>query len=270
MSSARANWKRLRIKTDATTDDHDWVGNAVTPNRLTFVVGGTTTAGVYSLRFVGKVYGKLGNPDAQFDVDFTATITRAAETDAQIASDLNSDIGTGVIATGSPVLLSDVGITSSVNSATLTVLFPPGAVITVTRTAPAPGTIVGALGDVVPIIASAPHFAGAGESSMNGVVVCVNGLNSSNVLVPVGTGTQPTVTLEAVEICEVEIPATATAAASYFYRYARTTQLTGCVLGNEYQLPMRGAKYWTARIVTDADLVATTTQLEVIYRDAAT
>lgn len=267
MTDQARTWKLLRVKTDATTDDTDWVGGNTTPNRLTFLVGGTTTAGVYSIRLQGKVYN--AKTSQQFDVDFTATFTRAAENDASIATDLQADFDAGTLTAASPVLLSAVGIVSTRSSATLTVVFPPGANITVTTSAPAPGTITSALGLVVPITASAPHFARAGESSMNGVVVMVNGLNSSNALVAVGTGTQPTVDLQAVEIAEVEV-VDSRGDRTYVTRYGRTTTLTGCVLGNEYQLPMRGAAYWTVRITNDADLVATTSQLEVIYRDAAT
>jgi hypothetical protein len=267
MTDAARTWKRLRIKTDATNDDTDWVGGNTTPNRLTFLVGGTDTAGVYSIRLVGKV--RNAKTSQQFDVDFTATFTRVAENAASIATDLQADFDAGTINAASPVLLSTLGIVSTRNSATLTVVFPPGAEITVTTSAPAPGTITSALGLVVPITASAPHFARGGESSMNGVVVVVNQLNASNAIVAVGTGTQPTFDMQGVEICEVET-VDDRGDRTYLTRYARTTTLTGCVAGNEYQLPLRGAAYWTVRITNDADLVATTTQFEVIYRDAAT
>lgn len=267
MTDAAKTWKRLRIKTDATTDDHDWVGNNVTPNRLTFVVGGTTTAGVYSIQLVGKVYN--AKTSQQFDVDVTATITRVAETDAQIAADLDTDFDAATINSASPVLLTDVGIVSGVSSATITLTFPPGANITVTTTAPGSATITSSLGLVVPITASAPHFARSGESSMNGVVVCVHPLTSAGALVAVGTGTQPTFDMQAIEICEVETT-DSRGDRTYLTRYARTTTLTGCIAGNEYQLPLRGAAHWTVRITNDADPVATTAQYEVIYRDAAT
>lgn len=267
MTDAATTWKLLRLKVDPTADDLDWAGTITTPNRLTFLVGGTTTAGVYSLRLVGKVYMRTG---AQHDVDFTATITRAAETDAQIASNLSGDFLTGTVTTASPVLLSDVGITASVDTATVTVLFPPGANITVTTTAPAPGAITSALGLVVPITASAPHYGRAGESSMNGVVVMVNAMDDAGAtLLAPGTGTQTTFDMQAVEICEVET-VNSRGDRTYSTRYGRTTTLAGCTLGNEYQLPLRGAKYWTVRITNDADPVSNTDSYEVIYRDAAT
>jgi len=267
MTDQARTWKKLRVKTDATTDDVDWVGTNVTPNRLTFLVGGTTTAGVYSINLFGKV--RNAKTSQQFDVDFTATFTRAAENDASIATDLQADFDAATATATSPVLLSTLGIVSTRNSATLTIVFPPGADITATVVAPAPGTITAALGLVVPICASAPHFGRAGESSMNGVVVIVNQLNASNAIVAVGTGTQPTFDMQGVEICEVEV-VDSRGDRTYQTRYGRTTTLTGCVAGNEYQLPLRGAANWTVRITNDADLVATTTQLEVIYRDAAT
>lgn len=267
MTDAARTWKRLRIKTDATTDDHDWVGNNVTPNRLTFLVGGTTTAGAYSINLAGTVYNaKTGQ---QYTVDFTATFTRAAETDAQIATDLQADFDAGTINASSPVLLSAVGITSSRNSATLTVLFPPGANITATTTAPGSATITSSLGLVVPITASAPHFGRGGESSLNGVVVVVHPLTSAGALLALGTSTQPTFDMQAVEICEVET-VDSRGDRTYLTRYARTTTLTGCIAGNEYQLPLRGAAHWTVRILNDADPVSNTAQYEVIYRDAAT
>lgn len=266
MTDAAATWKRLRLKTDPTADDLDWVGTQTTPNRLTFLVGGTTTAGVYSLRLQGKVYRN----GQQFDVDFTATITRAAETDAQIATDLAGDFTGATVNAASPVLLSSVGITASVDTATVTVLFPPGANITVTTTAPAPGTITAALGTIVPIVASAPHYARGGESSMNGVVVVVYPRDDAGAtLLAPGTGTQMTFDMQGVEICEVAAldsdgnPSVST-------RIARTVTLTGCIVGNEYAIPMRGAKYWTVRITNDADPTTNVDSLEVIYRDAAT
>lgn len=268
MTDSATTWKRLRLKTDPTTDDHDWVGNQVTPNRLTAVVGGTTTAGVYSLRLQGKVYDSKRN--AQFDVDFTATITRAAETDAQIASNLSGDFATGFLTAASAVLLSDVGITASVNSATVTMLFPPGASITATATAPGSATITMGLGTVVPVCASAPHYGRSGESGMNGVVVAVYPMDDAGAtLLAPGTGTQMTFDMQGIEICEVET-VNDRGDRTYTTRIARTTTLTGCIVGNEYQIPMRGAKFWTVRILNDADPTTNIDSLEVIYRDAAT
>lgn len=268
MTDAASTWKRLRLKTDPTAADLDWAGTITTPNRLTALVGGTATAGVYSLQLVGKVFTRTG----QIDVDFTATITRVGETSGQIATDLGGDFTLGTVTTASPVLLSSLGITASVDTATVTILFPPNANITVTAVAPAPGTITMALGTVVPISASAPHYARGGESSMNGVVVMVNAMDDAagTILLAPGTGTQTTFDLQGVEICEVET-VDARGDRTYTTRYGRTTTLTGCTLGNEYQIPLRGAKYWTVRVASiPADAVASTGSYEIVYRDAAT
>lgn len=266
MTDATTNWKLLRLKPN-TSDDADWRGLQTTPNQMTFLVGGTTTAGIYSINLSGVV---LTNQGLQVKVDFTATITRVAETDAQIAANLEADFDAGTANPGTSVLLSSLGIVASVDTATVTIVFPPGAYITATVTAPAPGTITTALGTVVPICASAPHYSRGGESSPDSVVVQVTAMDDAGatVLLPEDGGTDATFVLVGLEICVIETVNT-DGSRSYSYRYAETETITGALLNTEYALSVRGAKWWTVRLHTFANPVDNVDSYEVIWRDGA-
>ena len=267
MTDASSTWKRLRLKTDPTVDDPDWRLTAVTPNTVTATVGGTTTAGVYSITVAGTIH-KPGAMASQLDVNFTATFTRAAETDTQIADNLDDDFDAGVLRTGSTTLLSTVGITADNTAGVLTIRFPPYFYGTVTASAPAPGTIVFTPGSTLPVTASAPHYARAGLSSANGITVewnCFDDIGGTVLLAPSGG----TMTLQAIELAEVE---TVDSRGDRTYRYVTMgmDELASTTPGTPYEIPLRGAKYWTVRMLTDAALPAGTESVEVIWRDSAT
>lgn len=264
MTDAASVWKKLRLKIDPTADDPDWRTLQVSPNRLTAVVGGTTTAGVYSIRVVGKVWKPGQNNLGTIDVDFTATLTRVAETDAQIADALEDDFDAGTIRADSPVTLASVGITADVDTATITMTFPPNCELTVTATAPGSATITLPLGSTMPITASSPHYARSGSDSMTGVVVVLNQMDDAGAtLLTPGVAT---VTLTGIEVCEVETT-NDRGDRTYAYRYAALTPLTTTPFGTPVEIPLRGAKFWTVRISSDSgDLEAGTDSIEVLYR----
>lgn len=268
MTDAAAHWKRLRLKIDPTADDPDWRGTAVTPNRLTALVGGTTTAGTYSLIITGKYVSPEGK---QLDIAATIPFVRTAETDAQIATGLDTAFDLATIRTDSPVLLTALGFSCSVSTATLTILFPPGFYGTLTNSAPGSATITQAIGSIMPICASSPMYGRAGSSSPNGVTiewVCFDDVGGTIQLAP-GTGTQPTMTLQAIELAEVET-VNADGSRSYSYVVGGTAVLASTEPNTPYELPLRGAKYWTVRMLTDANLPAGTESIGIIYRDSAT
>lgn len=265
MSDASSTFKLLRRKIDPTADDVDWVANQTTPNELTAVVGGTTTAGVYSITVTGFVYPRNR---AALTIDFTATITRVAETDAQIADALEDDFDAGTINAGSPVLLSTAGITADVSSATITMRFPPNCALTVTASAPGSATITLPLGSTMPITASSPHYARSGEDSITGSVVYIvqkDLVDGTTLLLP-GTAT---ISGQLIEICELET-VNADGSRSYEYSYGGLAVLTGLTMNTPIELPTRGMKYWTLRLLTDANLTANTSAIEVWYRPNAT
>lgn len=264
MTDSSTVWRRLRLKPDPTTDDHDWQANLVTPNRITAVVGGTTTAGAYSINVAGKIYTRTGG---SLTVDFTASLTRVAETDAQIADGLEDDFDAGMINPGSPITLASQGITADVSSATITILAPPNASLTFTATAPGSATITFPIGSTLPITASAPHYARAGEDSINGVIVVLNQMDDAGTtLLAPGSGT---ISLAAIELAEIET-VDSRGDRSYAYRTISLTTLTGITFGAPVELPMRGAKWWTVRLSSDSGLDANTDSIEVIYRSSVT
>lgn len=265
MSDASSTFKLLRRKIDPTADDVDWRGNQTTPNELTAVVGGTTTAGVYSITVTGFVYPR---GRAALTVNFTATLTRVAETDAQIADALEDQFDAGTINAGSPVLLSSVGITADVSSATITMRFPPNSELTVTASAPSPGTITLPLGSVMPITASNPHYARAGNDGITGTVAYIvqkDGVDGVGLLTP-GTAT---ISAQLIEIAELET-VDARGDRTYEYSIGGLAVLTGLTMNTPIELPTRGMKYWTLRLLTDASLTANTSSIEVWYRTNAT
>lgn len=265
MTDASTNWKRLRLKI-GTGDDPDWRGTQTTPNYLTAEVGGTTTAGDYTITLVGKIYTRTGGA---LDVNFTASFTRAAETDAQIATGLVADFTTGTINAGSPVLLSTVGITASVDTATITIVFPPNCDITASSTDPGSASITWALGQIMPITGSAPHYARAGASSVNGVVVQVSAMDDAGetLLDPEDGGTDQTFVIEALEVCTVE--RVVNGVTQYQQRIASIETIAAAQLNTQYILQLRGAKYWTVRLLTFAENIANVDSYEVAYRDAS-
>lgn len=265
MTDASTNLRLLRRKIDPTADDVDWRGNQTTPNELTAVVGGTTTAGAYSITVTGQVYTRTGGT---LTVDFTATMTRAAETDAQIADALEDDFDAGTINAGSPILLSTVGITADVSSATITMRFPPNCSLTVTATAPGSATITLPLGSTMPITASQPHYARAGEDSITGAIVYLvqkDGVDGVGLLTP-GTAT---ISGQLIELCELETM-NSDGSRSYEYSVGGLAVLTGLTMNTPIELPTRGMKYWTFRLLTDASLTANTSSIEVWWRPNAT
>lgn len=262
-SSAATTWKRLRLKPDPTADDHDWRTNLVSPNRVTAVVGGTTTAGVYSIILTGKIRTKAG---AMLDVNFTATFTRAAENDATIAGELEDDFDAGTINPATSTTLASMGIIADVSSATITFLFPPEFYGTLTAVAPAPGTITFPLGDTLPITASAPLFKRAGEGNVSGVqIILLQKDDAGATLLAPGTGT---VTITPIELCEIEDVSSAGVTTYRYVSAAFFSPLTTMGFGYPIDLPLRGAKFWTVRITSDSGLDANTDSIEVIWRDS--
>jgi hypothetical protein len=263
MTDASSVLRLLRRKFDTTTDDVDWRANQTTPNELTAVVGGTTTAGVYSINIAGKVYPRTGG---SLTVDFTATITRVAETDAQIADALEDDIDAGTINAGSPVLLSTVGITADVSSETITMRFPPNCSLTVTVTAPAPGTITTPLGTVMPITVSNTHYSRSGEDSITGSIVYILAKDDlgATLLAP----STATISGQLIEIMEIE-STDSRGDRTYAYAYGGLAVLTGLTFNTPIELPTRGMKYWTFRLLTDASLPAGTDAIDVVHRTHA-
>jgi hypothetical protein len=267
MTDSASVWRKLRLKTDPTADDHDWRANLVTPNRITAVVGGTTTAGVYSIRVVGKVWKPGQNQLGTIDVDFTATMTRVAETDAQIADALEDDFDAGTIRADSAVSLSSVGITADVSSATITILAPPNSQLTFTATAPGSATITFPIGSTLPITASAPHYGRNGADSVNGIIVVLNQMDDAGAtLLAPGTST---INLEAVELIELEAT-DSRGDRTYVYRTVSLPMLTDVTFGTPIEIPLRGAKFWTVRLTTDTALDGNCDSIEVLYRDGVT
>jgi hypothetical protein len=260
MDSA-ATFKRLRVKTDPTADDRDWVSNVESPNRITAVVGGTTTAGTYSI----TVTGFVSLPSGRVDVNFTASFVRAAENDNTIADELENDFDAGRAnsALASSPTLASLGIVADVSSATITITAPPNAYLTFTSSAPGTGTITWALGTVLPITAASPLFDRGGEVNANVIIAIVHQRNSSGVSLAPGSGT---VTMQAIEVAEI---ADVASDGSITYRYVNCplAAVTGVALNLPQAIPLRGAKYWTVRITSDANLSGSATDLEVVYRN---
>ena len=262
MTDQATYWRRLRLKVDPTAADTDWRGTQTTPNTLTAVVGGTASNGVYSITFTGKVYNHRGVQGRQYDINVTVSRTRTSETSAQMAGLLEDDMDASAA-------LLEAGITADVSSATITITFPPGAYITMTASAPGSATITFPLGALMPILASAPHFARAGNDSQTGVEVIVSAMAGATLLAP-GTSTQTTFDLQGIELAIIET-VDARGDRTYTQRVIGTTVLTGCTLDTPYELPLRGAKYWTARIASiPSNPVATTDSYEIAWRDSAT
>lgn len=269
MSDAATRWRRLRLKPN-TSDDADWRGLQTTPNTLTAVVGGTTTAGVYSITFTGSVAHP--KTSERLDVNFTASFTRVAENDATIADELENDMDAGIVSAAHPgVTLASLGITADVSSATITMTFPPSAIITATSSAPGSATIVWGLGTVVPITASNPNYARSGNDSINGSAIMVHAFDISDGTVPLapGVGTQTTFSLQLIEICEVET-VDSRGDVTIAYRYGGGLVLTGMTLDSPIELPTRTMKYWTVRMHTIANPVTDTSSYEIIHRVSVT
>lgn len=262
MADAAGTWKRLRIKPDETTDDTDWQGQQISPNTITAVVGGTTTAGVYSITVTGFIVKPTGG---QIDINFTATFTRAAENDNTIADELENDFDAGTAnGNASTPTLASLGIVANVSSATITITAPPYAYLTFTASAPGSATITFPLGSSLPITASCPLYDRGALMNANAVVVMWNQLDVSGGTLLPGTAT---LSLQAIELAEVE-STDSRGDRTYRYVVGALAVLTGTTPNTPYEIPLRGAKYWTIRMLTDASLTANTTDIEVLYRDA--
>lgn len=265
MSEPFSLWKRLRLKNDPTADDVSWATTNVTPNRAEVLIGGTATAGAYSIRLVGTVRRQSGD----ISVDCTVSAVRAAETSAQMAAVLEALLDAAVVKSGSDITLASLGIVASVSSATITIVFPPDAHITLSGSAVAPATVTFPLTNTVPICAPAPLALGGnrGRDDVNGVVVVLNQMDDAGeTLLAPGSGT---ISLQVVELIELtRLRSDGTKAVSY--RYAGMATLTGMQFGVPIELPVKGAKHWTVRLLTDASLDASTDSIEVIYRDSVT
>jgi hypothetical protein len=265
MTDASPHWKRLRLKPDPTISDIDWRGTITSPNQLQALVGGTADDGDYEIYLQGFVLLPGGR---QVDIDATISATRAAaETSAQMATALDTAFDTTPVSDSSSVLLSAVGFNSTVSSATVTIHPPAGFYGTISSAAPGTATITHPIGTTAPICAASPLFARGGTSSPNGVTVMVNCMDDAGetLLAP----STATFTLTAIELAIVErVDANGTKV--YEERYGATAAVASCTPGTPYELPLRGAKYWTVRITTGANLPAGTDSLEVIWRDSAT
>lgn len=266
MTDAATYWQRLRLKL-GTDDDADWRGTQVTPNTLTAVVGGTTSNGVYSISLVGTILKPHG---ATLDVNTTVSFDRqAAEDDGTIAAALNTALATATINPGSSVTLASQGISAAVNSATITLTFPPEAMITTSSVDPGTATITWPLGQIVPVVASAPHYTRGGESSLNAVVVQVSAMDDAGetLLDPEDGGSDQTFVIEAVELAFVERLINGRRVLQQ--RIASIETITGALLNTEYVLQLRGARYWTVRLHTFANNITNVDSYEVAWRDAA-
>lgn len=266
MTDAASHWKRLRLKIDPTADDPDYWGTQVTPNRLTALVGGTTTAGTYSLIITGFYIPPEGR--AQVEINATISFVRAAENDSQIATGLDTAFDLATVRPGCSTRLIDCGFSCSVSTATLTILFPPGFYGTLTNSAPGSATITQAIGSAMPITGSASLYGRAGSSSPNGVTVMWNCYDEADGTVLLAPGSA-TASLQAIELAEIETP-NADGSRSYTYVVGATAVLAATTPGTPYELPLRGAKYWTVRFLTDANLPVGTASIGIIYRDSAT
>lgn len=263
MSEPFSLWKRLRLKNDPTVDDVSWATTNVTPNRAEVLIGGTATVGAYSIRLLGTVRRQSGD----ISVDCTVSAVRAAETSAQMAAVLEALLDAAVVKSGSDITLASLGIVASVSSATITIVFPPDAHITLSGSAVAPATVTFPLTNTVPICAPAPLAGNFGSADSNGVVVVLNQMDDAGeTLLAPGSST---ISLQVVELIEL-VRLRSDGTKSISYRYAGMATLTGMSFGVPIELPVRGAKHWTVRLLTDASLDANCDSIEVIYRDSVT
>lgn len=266
MTDAAITWQRLRLKI-GTSDDTDWRGTQTTPNTLTALVGGTADDGDYSITLVGSVHLRHSGT---LTVNTTVTFTRAAaETSAQVAAALELLLDAATITEDSPVTLAGLGITASVDTATITLRFPPNASIVTSSEAPGTGTITWAIGTIVPITASAPLYARGGTSAPNAVAIIITAMDDAGetVLVPEDGGSDQTMVIEAIEICQVQ--RVVDGVVRYENRIASIETITGALLNTEYILQLRGAAHWTTRLLTFANNITNVDSYEVAWRDAA-
>lgn len=260
VTDASIHWHRLRLKPDPTADDFDWQGQNTSPNRLTAVVGGTADDGDYELYIVGTLLMPDGR---QIGIDATISATRAAaETSAQMATALDTAFESATARTDLLRLLTDLGFSCSVSSETLAIVFPAGFSGTLSSSAPGTATITHPVGAAVPICASSPLYARAGASSPNAVVVMwvMRDDAGDTPLLPGNA----TITMTAVELAVVERDGV------YEEVVCATAAVAATTANTPYELPLRGAKYWTVRLTTDSNLTANTDSIEVLWRDAAT
>lgn len=257
MSDQTIHWKRLRLKGN-TTDDTNWRGTQVSPHRVTFSVGGTATAGAYSFRIQGQVVTLRG---AQKAIDQTVTFTRVGQTNAQIAAALETNGDANAE-------LAKLGIVIGSSSTDVTVDFPPGAEVFFTLAAPAPGTLM-ASEPLLPIVSSAPVFAGATNDVGSVEVMVLAKDDAGATLLAPGTGTQTSFSLEVIEIAVVKDVSTG-GVVSYRQVIGGTTALASQELCRPITVPVRGAGYWTIRLHTFANAVSGTDSYEVIWREGGT
>lgn len=257
MSDQTIHWKRLRLKGN-TSDDTDWRGTQVSPHRVTFAVGGSATAGTYSFRIQGQVVTLRG---AQKSIDQTVSIVRVAETNAQIAAALE-------VAGQANVELAKLGIVVDSSSTNVTVDFPPGAEVFFTTAAPGSGTLT-ASEPLLPIMSSAPVFAGS-QNDLGSVEVMVLAKDDAGAtLLAPGVSTQTTFSLEVIELAVVKDVSTG-GVPSYRQVVGGTTALASQELCRPITVPVRGAGFWTIRLHTFANAVSGTDSYEVIWREGGT
>lgn len=251
MSDQHVNWHLLRTKI-GTADDVDWQGTQVSPQSLTALVAGTATAGVYSITLSGEFNLPNGS---RIQIDQTLSATRVAQTSAQMAAELQ------VLGAANEVFLR-YGILVTVSTATLTFQVPPSFRGVLTRTVTAPATITFPLGDTFIPMPAAPIAAGASKDCGK-VVVSVHAMNGTAFLNP---GTAFTFTLVPVEVASYKDPS------GVLQRRVQVGEaIADCLLDTEYTVPLRGARAWSVRLLTNADVADVpvgTDRFRVIWRDA--
>lgn len=255
MSDQTIHWKRLRLKGNTTDPDTDWRGTQVSPHRVTVAVGGSASNGVYSVTITGHVVTLRG---AQVRVQETISMTRVAQTNAQIAAALETNADANVDLVGA-------GIAASSNSTDLFLDFPPGSFVTITTSAPGSGTLT-ASEPSLPILASAPHFAGSRNDVGKVVVMVLAKDDAGATLLAPGTGTQTTVDVQIVEVAVVK-DISSSGVASYRQVIGGSVVLADQNLCVPIELPVRGAGYFTVRLLNFADAVANTDSYEIIWRE---
>jgi hypothetical protein len=253
MSDQMTYWKVLRTKI-GTTDDPDWQGTQVLPTSITALVGGTASNGDYVLTIEGALIRPNGTR-IPVSEDITAT-RNAAETSAQMAAELE-------VAAEANATLERLGFDFTVSSATVTIIAPAGFVGTVSRTVPGTATITFPLGPDIAALASAPVFAG-GRNELGAVVVSVMACDDEG-----DTPLLPNAYTFDITLIEVALYRDPSGVLRFRVQEGETQ--TDCLLDTEYSLALRGAFYWTVRLLTNADVAnvpAGTDSFRVLWRDA--
>ncbi len=255
MSTQSTIWKLLRIKL-GTADDVDWRTLQVSPHSVTALLAGTATDGTYSITITGVYTNERG--DRIELVETFSALRDAAETSAQMAAEL-------VTAAGVHAALLRHGVIVTASSATLTIQLPPTFTGTLTRSVTAPATITFPLGDTLIAMPAAPIPMADGECGS--VVVSVHAATASAVLLPNDTFTFTIIPVELAHYPDPLLPGLNTR----IRRVHVGDAIADCLLDTEYVIPLRGAKHWTIRLLTNtdaADVPATTDRFRVVWRDA--